>query len=269
MSTLIDRSRVARQLADTGTIDARAKPDISSIDVVVFSPEPQYRIMLSAYLRGQGLRVTAVENAEDLRMTLDRLAIDIAVVDVDANSPEGHALFQELSDRDEVACLALTPSTDPVNRVLTIELGADDCLSKPCIPREVLTRVHSLHRLMSKVRQSARLSASSTRRNVPFGNLMLDLDACKLIDGQGRVVGLTALELQLLRTFAEHPNRALNRDQLSELAHGRNWSPLDRSLDIRISRLRQKIEPDPAQPRVIVTVRGIGYRFDCPLQAAA
>ena len=262
MSTLLDKSRTARQLQVVPARDAGTAPEVESIDVVLYSVEPQSRLMLTAYLRGQGLRVTAVETNRQLRMTLDRLAIDVAIVDFDATRADGFALMQELAERNDIATVALTGSGDPADRIFAIESGADDCLSKPCVPREVLARIRSLRRLVTRTREAARRTVTGRRRMVQIGHTTLDMEACKLIRSDGQVIGLTALELQLLRTFVEHPDRALNRDQLCELAHGRKWSPLDRSLDIRISRLRQKIEPDPARPQIIVTVRGIGYRFE-------
>ncbi len=263
MSTLLDKSRTARQFQVLPGHTAVTEPNVESNDVVLYSVDAQSRLMLTTYLKSQGLRVTAVETNRQLRMTLDRLAFDVAVIDFDATRADGFALMQELAERNDIATVALTSSDDPADRILAIESGADDCLSKPCVPREVLARIRSLCRLVAKTREATQRSGNGRRRMVQIGHTTLDMEACKLIRADGQVVGLTALELQLLCTFVEHPNRALNRDQLCELAHGRKWSPLDRSLDIRISRLRQKVEPDPARPRVIVTVRGIGYRFEC------
>jgi two-component system, OmpR family, phosphate regulon response regulator OmpR len=154
----------------------------------------------------------------------------------------------------------LASGTDCLDRICGLEAGADDCLAKPAELREVLARVKAILRRLVKER-----GAEQERREsdgVLLGDARFDIANRRLIAGDGFEIGITDMEFALLKTFAEHPNRALSRDELAEMSYGRPWSPLDRSLDIRISRLRRKLERDPARPEIIVTVRGIGYRYE-------
>jgi DNA-binding response OmpR family regulator len=154
----------------------------------------------------------------------------------------------------------LASGSDCLARICGLEAGADDCLAKPAELREVLARVKAiLRRLMvSRGMEQAHHLGHGAR----FGDCRYDPDGRRLSSASGAPIPLTQMEQSLLAVFACHPNRALTRDELVLLAHGRGWSPLDRSLDIRISRLRHKIERDPARPEVIVTVRGVGYRYE-------
>ena len=137
-----------------------------------------------------------------------------------------------------------------------LEVGADDYIGKPFDLRELLARMKSVLRRARRERQGGAPS-----RRVPFGSCQLDLDRHQLVDARGADVPLTAMEFDLLRAFAEHPNRVLSRDQLLTLTRNREWEPFDRSIDIRIARLRRKIEDDPDNPKTIKTIRGSGYIF--------
>jgi two-component system phosphate regulon response regulator OmpR len=148
----------------------------------------------------------------------------------------------------------VTAAGEVIDRVVGLEVGADDYIAKPFDLRELLARIKSV------LRRSSRPSPAASRR-VSFGPCVLDLDRHQLIGRDGEEIPLTGMEFDLLRAFAEHPNRVLSRDQLLTLTRNREWEPFDRSIDIRIARLRRKIELDPEKPKTIKTVRGSGYIF--------
>ena len=154
----------------------------------------------------------------------------------------------------------LTAIADPVDRVIGLEVGADDYIAKPFDPRELLARIRTILRRMQGAGPAA--EAPSNPNEVRFGRCILQLDSGKLLGDDGAEQQLTAMELDLLKAFAQNPNKILNRDQLLNLAHKRDWDPFDRSIDVRITRIRKKVEPDPGHPQVIKTVRGAGYIFE-------
>ncbi|MGE3065586.1 MAG: winged helix-turn-helix domain-containing protein [Hyphomicrobiaceae bacterium] len=237
---------------------------------VVLAVPRQAGTALAGALSSHGYRVTTTTSQRQARFIVEQNPAGAIVIDISAAADEEPlALIHRLAGQGPIHILALTASADAVDRIVALQAGADDCLALPVEPREVVARLAALRRRRARTLEEGRLSAGGGPRALHFGRMMLDLDAGCLFGPEGRELPVTRLELELLRTFAANPNRVLNRDQLSELAHGRVWSPLDRSLDIRISRLRAKIEPDPAHPRHIVTVRGIGYRFAVEARASA
>jgi len=153
----------------------------------------------------------------------------------------------------------LTSASTVVDRIVGLEMGADDYIPKPFDPRELLARVKSVLRRGGKAGKAGK--AGGATRKLAIGACMLDLDTHQLTGRKGEEIPLTGMEFDLLRVFAEHPNRVLSRDQLLTLTRNREWEPFDRSIDIRIARLRRKIEADPEKPRTIKTVRGAGYIF--------
>jgi two-component system phosphate regulon response regulator OmpR len=162
----------------------------------------------------------------------------------------------------------LTAVSDIVDRVVGLEMGADDYVTKPFDPRELLARVKSVVRRTAVDPSSATAKPSvetgvsnPTQRDVRFGRCVLNLDSQTLQDLDGNEIPITTMEFDLLKAFAEHPNHVLSRDQLLELAHNRDWEPFDRSIDIRVTRLRRKVESDPSKPQAIKTVRGAGHIF--------
>jgi len=202
----------------------------------------------------------AADGAE-LRAMLNQRPAAAVILDIAMPGEDGLSIARDLRATTDIAIVMLTASGETVDRIVGLEMGADDYLAKPVDLRELLARLRAvLRRARPPPGAEAGTSAASADM-VVFGDCRLDLESHKLYDGNGEEVQITAMEFNLLKVFGEHPNRVLNRDQLLELAHHRSWDPFDRSIDIRISRLRKKIEKDPSKPQIIKTVRGIGYRY--------
>jgi two-component system phosphate regulon response regulator OmpR len=217
--------------------------------------------MIEGYLVANGCKVTLAPTIERLERIAGNPTANLLILDFGIVGADPLALARRISERTRLGILMLTSSSDSVERIVSLEAGADDCLSKPFDMRELLARAKAILRRLSKAAQPQVISTEAGDK-VLLGECILDLSARTLRNPQGRDVPITEMEFSLLKTFVSHPNQALNRDELAELAYGRSWNPFDRSLDIRISRLRRKIERDPARPEVILTVRGVGYRYE-------
>ena len=215
-----------------------------------------------AYLANNDLRVIAVENGAQMRRQISRSMPDLVLLDVQLPGQEdGFALARWLRESStKVGIIMLTAAGDSVDKVLGLESGADDYVAKPYEPRELLARCKSV------LRRSVNKSTPSLLERVRMGQHMLDLPKRQLLDQAGKDVALTSGEFDILKTFAENPNRPLSRDWLLETTSHRSRDPFDRAIDLRITRIRRKIEPTPAKPTVIRTVRGIGYMFVPPTE---
>jgi two-component system phosphate regulon response regulator OmpR len=237
----------------------------SDAHILVVDDEAEVRDLLQEYLIKQGFAVSAAASAAAAREVLAARAVDLVVLDLRMPGEDGLDFARELRGRRGgrgVAIVMLTASGETVDKVVGLELGADDYLAKPFDPRELLARVRSvLRRVRPEPPPSPAPAPGGGGRAVRFGRHLLDLDAHRLLAPDGGEVPVTAMEFELLEAFAANPNRVLSRDRLLELAHRRGNDPFDRSVDIRVARLRQKIEPDPDKPRTIRTVRGVGYVF--------
>ena len=232
------------------------------VHIVVVDDEAAVRETFEEYLQLQGFKVTALPGAPELREMIDSGAsFDIAILDVSMPGEDGLSLARYLREHSSIGILMVTASAKTVDRIIGLEIGADDYIAKPVDLRELLARIKAVLRRLGGQAQAPGAAAADANRLVPFGAFKLDLDAHKLFDQAGEEVSLTAMEFDLLKAFAERPNRVLSRHQLLELAHNRDWEPFDRSIDIRIARLRRKVEPDPEKPQIIRTVRGAGYMF--------
>ena len=220
--------------------------------------------MVSDYLGGVGFRVTIAGTAQSGEAMLKRETFDAVILDLMLPDADGLDLCRRLRGTTDVPILMLTARGEPMDRVVGLEVGADDYVVKPFEPRELLARIRSvLRRAASTAAASAPASPATPAvpDRVPVGRLELDLLARRLVDPDGREVPLTGMEFDLLRVLVRNPNRALSRDQLLDQAHNDSWEPFDRSIDIRIARLRKKVERDPASPELIRTIRGAGYMF--------
>jgi len=231
--------------------------------VLIVEDDREVREAVADYLASHGYECAQAADGKAMRAALAAStpdsAPDLVLLDLRLPGEDGLSLARWLRDNHEVAIIMVTAAGDVVDRVVGLEVGADDYLGKPFDLRELLARVKSVLRRGGKPEKKP-AKAGATQR-VPIGACQLDLDTHQLIGRKGEEIPLTGMEFDLLRVFAEHPNRVLSRDQLLTLTRNREWEPFDRSIDIRIARLRRKIEADPENPRTIKTVRGAGYIF--------
>ncbi len=231
-----------------------------STHIVVVDDEPDIRETLREYLDLHGFRVSTADGGVALREIVDRDSVDLVVLDISMPGEDGLSLARFLREHTSVAIVMLTAAGEVVDRIVGLEMGADDYVAKPPDLRELLARIKAVLRRTGG-RGNSPGGAPATDGRLRFGDCRLDLDTHKLFDGEGNEVAITSMEYDLLKAFADHPRRVLSRDQLLEMAHGRGWEPFDRSIDIRVARIRRKIERDPSKPQVIRTVRGAGYMY--------
>jgi DNA-binding response OmpR family regulator len=227
--------------------------------IFVVDDEQAAREMVGDYLTMHGFSVTLCDGGGSLRRLMDEGKPDLVVLDLNMPEEDGLSIIRGLKAKADVPIIMLTATASPIDRVVGLELGADDYLAKPCELRELVARIRSVLR-RSTERGPVAAPAPPTRR-VRFGTKWLDLDSHKLCDDAGAAQALTKSEFLLLKAFAEHPKRVLSRERLLDLADARDPDAFDRSIDVRITRIRKKVEPDPANPRFIRTVRGTGYIF--------
>ncbi len=228
--------------------------------IAVVDDEEPTRAMIGDYLAMNGLRVASCDGGAAFRDLLMRETPDLVVLDLNMPGEDGLSIVRFLKTETRIPVIMLTATASLVDRVVGLELGADDYLAKPCELRELLARIRSVLRRAASVAASPAAEADAARR-VRFGTKWLDLDAQLLWDEAGGSVQLVQSEFSLLKAFAENPRRVLTRERLLDLASARDSDPFDRAIDVRITRIRRKVEPDPAHPTVIRTVRGAGYIF--------
>ena len=226
--------------------------------IIVVDDEPDLRVLLEDYLTTHGLDVRCAASGPEMDALLHTAPADVLILDVNMPGEDGFAIVERLRRAgSRVGIVMLTAAGAVESRLTGLGAGADDYLPKPFEPRELLARVRSVLRRLENEPAPA-----AAERTIRFGLCRLDLDGHRLLDARGAEIAVTAMEFDLLATFARHPSQVLSRERLSELAHHRPLEPADRSIDIRITRLRRKLEPDPTQPTVLRTVRGEGYLFD-------
>ncbi len=249
--------------------------------LMVVDDEPELRSLLAEYFGRHGFSVQALPDAASARALLAEATPatrpDLAILDVNMPGENGLSLARWMREAQPgVAVVMLTTAGETIDRIVGLELGADDYIPKPFEVREVLARVRSvLRRTQDGAAAAAATSATTAAvaakgaqapqsqpgRQVRFGDCALDMDQRRLSGADGLEIDITAAEFDLLALFARHPNRPLNRDQIMEQAHNRGWDVFDRSIDLRVMRLRRKIERNPDKPEVIKTVRNVGYVF--------
>jgi two-component system OmpR family response regulator len=232
--------------------------------IVIVDDEAPAREMVGDYLKMHGFTVTLCDGGKSLRGAIETSVPDLVVLDLNMPEEDGLSIIRDLKSRINVPVIMLTATASPIDRVVGLELGADDYIAKPCELRELMARIRSVLRRSAPARTPAPEAASAKAAKdqlVRFGTKWLDLEAQALRDEEGNEHPLTASEFSLLKVFAANPKRVLSRERLLELANARDAEAFDRAVDLRIMRIRRKIEIDPTKPAVIRTIRGGGYLF--------
>lgn len=237
--------------------------------ILIVDDDRDIRSLLADYLGNNGYIAHTAENGSAMWKVLEQTAIDLIVLDLNLPGDDGLTLCRTLRAKQDMQNIAqmpvimLTARSEPLDRILGLEMGADDYLPKPFEPRELLARIRSV------LRRSHALPhhADPDTARLQFSGWTLDLTARHLLSPEQVVIMLSGAEFRLLKIFLEHPNRILNRDQLLNLTQGRDADPFDRSIDIQISRLRQKLGEDARAPQILKTVRNGGYVLAAAVRA--
>ena len=236
--------------------------------LLLIDDDRQLTTLLKQYFEASGYRVSVAAQAREARQVLAQQRIDLVVLDVMLPGEDGLALCRELRHRDaeQLPIVMLTARSDEADRVLGLEMGADDYLSKPFATRELLARVRAVLRRTRAL--PPKLRGQGAPRRIAFDGWLLDTVSRQLTDAAGALVSLTGGEYRLLRVFVDHAQRVLTRDQLLHLTQGREADPFDRSIDLLVSRLRQRLRDLPPESRLIKTVRNGGYVFCGEVQSS-
>jgi two-component system OmpR family response regulator len=234
--------------------------------VLIVDDDRAVRDMLVEYLTTHGYEVAQADGGAAMRAELERGVPDVVLLDIGLPGEDGLSLARYLRERYDLGIIMVTGAGEVVDRIVGLEMGADDYVAKPFDPRELRARLKSvMRRVQTRTAPAASgVPAGAPEARIPVGRRLLDLRSHQLFERDGTAVPLTTMEFELLKAFAEHPNQVLSRDRLLTLTRNREWEPFDRSIDIRIARLRRKIEDDPENPKVIRTMRGAGYMFVPP-----
>lgn len=235
---------------------------MSKARILVCDDEPHLREMVGEFLTERGYEALEAEDAPGLFQVLDREGADLVVLDINMPGEDGLAALRQLRETSRVPVIMLTAASEVIDRVVGLEMGADDYLGKPVDLRELEARIKASLRRSPAGQDTIKTSRPKHLAALQqVGQCKLDIEGAKLYDAGDNEIPMTAMEFSLLKVFCENRGRTLNRDQLLEQAHDRGWEPFDRSIDLRISRIRRKIEKNPSKPETIRTVRGIGYLF--------
>lgn len=234
--------------------------------ILVVDDDREIRELVSTYLTRNGLRVTIAPDGRHMRQFLESNVVDLIVLDIMMPGDDGLTLCRELraGKHKSTPILMLTARSDETDRIIGLEMGADDYLAKPFAARELMARIKAVLRRTRMLPPN--LQVSEAGRLLTFGDWRLDTTARHLLDKDGTVVALSGAEYRLLRVFVDHPQRVLNRDQLLNLTQGRDAELFDRSIDLLVSRVRQRLGDDAREPTYIKTVRSEGYVFSVPVQ---
>ena len=233
----------------------------AALHIAIVDDEPDIRALLGNYLEGQGFRVTRVESGRALSVIMERDPAALVLLDLGLPGEDGLTIARQLRERWRCGLVIVTGRGDAIDKVVGLEVGADDYVTKPFDLRELLARVRAVLRRLEAAPPSAP-PAQPARGAAPvwrFAGLELDAGARRLLGRDGGEIDLTSGEFDLLCAFARHPGRVLSRDFLLEHTRGREAGPFDRTIDVQVGRLRRKIEADPERPQVIKSVRGAGY----------
>jgi len=228
--------------------------------ILVVDDDSEIRDLVARYLSGHGLRVRTAADGRQMQKEMSEWSFDLVVLDLMLPGEDGLSLCRRLRVQTNISVIMLTAMGEETDRIVGLEMGADDYIAKPFNPRELLARIKAVLRRCKAAQNGAPAPATSASKH-SFANWRLDLKTRELTSPENMLIPLSAGEYDLLAAFVTHPQRILSRDQLLDLARGREAQPFDRSIDVQVSRLRRKIEADPANPVLIKTVRSGGYMF--------
>lgn len=250
-----------------------SEADMTDQTVLIVDDEPKIRTLLRNVFEDDGFAVLEAETAADVMNALSDTDIQLITLDINLGQDNGVDLAREIRRKSHVPIIMVSGKDDVIDRVVGLEVGADDYITKPFHVREVIARVRSVLRRVGEpgaVRFEERIEdtkmCTEQSPHFCFDGMMAIPDRLELLDRNNSDCGLTSGDFKLLSVFLERPKRILSRDQLMDFVGGIEWSPLDRTIDNQIARLRKKIERDPSSPKLIKTVRGVGYTFACDVQ---
>ena len=232
--------------------------------LLVVDDDPDICALLAAYLTGEGFGVSIAKNGDDMREILRTRPVELILLDLGLPKEDGLQLLRQLRHGSDIAVIVLTGKGDAVDRIVGLEIGADDYVTKPFHLRELLARIRTVLRRSAGSPEKAAGQGdhgSRSAERLAFEGWTLDLGARTLLTPDGQAVDLTTMEFNLLTALAQRPNHVLSREQLLDVCTGRELGPMDRSIDVHVGNIRRKIEDDPRMPRRIKTIRGVGYVF--------
>ena len=228
--------------------------------VLVLEDEPATRALLASLLEAEGYRVTPAELGAQALDLVAHYNFDLILLDLNLPDEDGLFIARELRAKSDVGIIILTSRKEDIDRVIGLEMGADDYVTKPFFPRELIARVKNLLRRLAPSRGTRR-EAGAGREVRRFDGWVMDLAKRSLANAQGREISLTRAEFDLLTALVNSAGRVLSRDQLLDAIGSQFWTPVDRTIDVLVSRLRRKMEIDPKSPTIILTSHGYGYKF--------
>lgn len=226
--------------------------------ILMVDDDPDIRELVGEYLSSQDFEIECVADANAARAALQRRRPDLVLLDIGLPGEDGLSIARHVREQHDTGIIMVSGAGDTLDRIIGLEVGSDDYLAKPFDLRELLARIRSVLR---RYRKSDAPAPADAVDLVSLGHVRFDIEGRQLVDADGLEIALTTSEYDLLRVLVERPRRVLSRDQIMTLTHNRDWSPYDRSIDILITRLRRKVEADPATPQIIKTVRGAGYMY--------
>ncbi len=231
------------------------------VRLLVVDDDVRIRTMMSRYFEGEGFQVGLAESGAQMRQHMAAHPVDLILLDLGLPDADGLDLAREVRVRSEAGLIIVTGRSDDLDRIVGLEIGADDYISKPFNLREVLARVKSVLRRLQPAGSSRQTEKTGHEPVLTFDGWVLDQERRQLVSPEGHDVPLTTGEFEILSAFVQHAGRVLTRDYLMDQTRGRTWEAFDRTIDAQVSRLRRKIEGDPKNPKLVKSVRGVGYMF--------
>lgn len=233
-----------------------------SATILAVDDDPQILKLVSRCMSDAGYNVLAASSQKEAQTFLTQHDLDLALVDLGLPDGDGLALARTIADKQNIGVVILTGRADAMDKVVGLEIGADDYVTKPFEPRELVARCRSVLRRVQAVKEARQQNADDSASKAHFSGWSFDFNT-QVLEKEGlSTIDLSVAEFELLKVFVEHPRRVLSRDLIMDLLHGTDTPAFDRSIDVRISRLRSKIEDNPKRPVLILTARNRGYRFN-------